>query len=337
MAANVDEGAPASLFARWVSRPRSPWLTVGIGVALVLAPAVATTLDGVLAEYVREGFWRLLLLPAVVVLYILIVAPILDRAERRVVEAFRPVVLVDDEEYERLVAEASRLSPIGEGLALGLGVVFGLWLGRSWVAGDSLFWTKLYLPLSAALMFGLLGWTIYAAVAGTRLIAELHRQPLRFDLFDPRPFQPIGRQSLANALVFVGGVVLATLLGLSWESFFAWQNWIVLFLLMLVPVVVFFLSMRDTHRVLATEKRRELEAMQQRIVGASRTLVARFDAGEDGSRLAAEINALVIYEERLKEVQTWPYDTATLRTLFFSVILPAGAAIVQGVFRIWYE
>ena len=43
--------------------------------------------------------------------------------------------------------------------------------------------------------------------------------------------------------------------------------------------------------------------------------------------LGAEINALVAYETRLQAASTWPYDTAMLRTLFFSVIFPAVAAL----------
>jgi hypothetical protein len=107
-------------------------------------------------------------------------------------------------------------------------------------------------------------------------------------------------------------------------------------LLMLVPVVVFFLNMRPTHRVLAAEKKRELAVVQRNILLACRALMARIDAQEGTGTLGAEINALVVYEERLRAASTWPYDTAMLRTLFFSVIVPGIAALVRVIAEIMF-
>jgi hypothetical protein len=35
-----------------------------------------------------------------------------------------------------------------------------------------------------------------------------------------------------------------------------------------------------------------------------------------------EYNALIAYEARLRTVSTWPYNTAMLRTIFFSILAP---------------
>ncbi len=110
-----------------------------------------------------------------------------------------------------------------------------------------------------------------------------------------------------------------------------WRNWLLYSLLALVAVLIFFLNMRPTHRVLAAEKKKELEAVQERILLACRALMVRFDTEERTGTLGAEINALVAYEKRIQETSTWPYDTAMLRTLFFSVIFPAIAALARIV------
>jgi hypothetical protein len=333
MSTETGEKPSGSLYARLISRQRSPWITAGIGLLLILIPVGAAYLDGVLGELFSLWHWRPLFLEPVVTIYILIVAPILARKETDAIKALRPQVLLDDARFDRLVAEASQISPIGEGIAFGAGAVFGLWVGRVWISDIDLFWLTLYLPLSASLMFGLLGWTIYYAVAGTRLIAAIQRQPLRIDIFDTKPFEPVGRQSLAAALVFVGGIALGMLFGLGADGIFAWQNWVMFACLAVVPVLIFFLSMRDTHRVLTAEKKRELEAVQQRILASCRILMAHTDADESTSTLAAEINALVAYEARIQAAQTWPYNTTMLRTLFFSAILPGGAAIIRAFFE----
>jgi hypothetical protein len=321
----------ASLWARLIGRLSRPWVAVGIGIVLILALLTAAYLDGLLDDLLSQGRWRLMLSPAAVIVYILAVSPIVERAEAAVIDALRPLVQIDDDAFERLVVEASRVNPLGELIAMGLGAIFGLWLGGLWLSDSNAFWLKLVLAPSAGLMFGLLAWTIYAAVAGTRFIAELHRQPLHFDIFDTKPFWSVGRQSLTIALVFVGGIVLSMVFGLGEENILDWRNWLIYALIALVPILVFFLNMQPTHRALAAEKGRELEAVQSKILLACRTLMARIDVGEDTGTLGAEINALAAYEERLQGTSTWPYDMVMLRTLFFSVIFPGVAALVRVI------
>ena len=50
-----------------------------------------------------------------------------------------------------------------------------------------------------------------------------------------------------------------------------------------------------------------------------------------------DISALIAYEERLQAARTWPYNTAMLRTLFFSIIVPAGLALANIVFAALFE
>ena len=53
--------------------------------------------------------------------------------------------------------------------------------------------------------------------------------------------------------------------------------------------------------------------------------------------MGSEINALVAYEERLKATSTWPYDTAMLRTLFFSVIIPGVATLARVISEMSFD
>lgn len=336
MSTETTEQPAASLYGRLIGRERSPWIIAGVAVLLLLAPVVAAYLDGALGEAVSEGYWRVTLLPGAVITYILALAPIMTRMEAGVIKAFRPIVQLDDDDFERLVHRASRLSPIGEVLAFGLGAAFGL-LGQRSDLEAGLSWLSLYLAVSIPSMLGLLVWTIYTAVVGTRLTAALHRLPLRVDIFDKKPFEPIARQSLVAALAFLGGTLLSLLFGFGLLSFTEWQNWFVYLLLLLVPILIFFLNMRDTHRVLAAEKKRELTAVQQQILTACRTLMDRKGADEDTGTLGAEVSALIAYEERVAAASTWPYNTAQIRTLLFSVIIPGGAAVGRAVMEMVFD
>jgi hypothetical protein len=323
-----------SLPSRLIGRPRSIWVTVGIGLLLFLFPLVVAYLSGVLDELLQSGHLRQLLLPSAILTYILVVSPIMERMQHGVLDALRPMVLIDDEAFDRLIAKASRINPVGEAVAFGAGAAFGLWLGVISFSDENLFWLGLCYTLLSGLMLGTLVWIIYGAIAGTKLTTELLRQPLQVDIFDIEPFEPMGRHSLTSSLVILGGVVLGILFGLAPETLYDWRNWILYGILALVSVLIFFLSMRDTHRVLATEKKRELDAVQAHILTACRALVQRLDAGEDTGRLGAEINGLVAYEKRVQAARTWPYNTTMLRTLFVSVVIPAGAAAAQAIFEV---
>jgi hypothetical protein len=88
---------------------------------------------------------------------------------------------------------------------------------------------------------------------------------------------------------------------------------------------------------LVAAKNRELEPVQQHIKRACRSLVERLDQGENSGTLAAEINALVVYEQRLQAARTWPYNTTMLRTLFFSVFIPLVTVLARLVAEILFR
>ena len=102
---------PTSLFERWIARPRFQWLRVGISVAVVAAPLVAAALDGVLADFFAEGLWRSMGLPSAIIVYILAVAGPMSAMETRVIRSFRPVILLTDEELDRVVHRAAPIKP----------------------------------------------------------------------------------------------------------------------------------------------------------------------------------------------------------------------------------
>ena len=325
-----------SLFSTLLGRRRPAWLTAAISVLLALIPVGAAWMDGNVAALLRDGTWRVALQAPAIIVYILIVSPLLERSADDVIAAYRPLLSLDDESYDLLVSEASRVTPTGEVLAFAAGIVLGA-LGQDWQMNEGSRWLGWYLAASIAIMLGFLGWTIYAAVASARLTRALHSQPLSVDIFDQQPFRTVGRQSLSIALVFIGGLALSTLLTLGRLDFLAWQNWIIYAVLTLVPLVLFFLNMRHTHRVLATEKRRELRKVEQHIIQASRALVQQMDAGANTGTLAADISGLATYADRLRATGTWPYDTAMLRTLFFSMIAPACMAVAKVAIQyLWW-
>jgi hypothetical protein len=314
---------PTSLFARVISRPLHPRLAVGVGLLLLLAPLAAAWLDGSLSELLATGRWRALLAPAAVILYIVIVAPRMDGMDTQVLHTLRSVTLVDDRTFDAIVAESSSLRPRNELLAMVVGA--GLGLALVLVQPDGV--VSLVMAawgITTILMYGLLGWTVYASIASTRLTSAILRQPLRINPLDTSPYETIGRQSLLLALIFVGGMTLSLLLSVQEVDVFRMPAfWLSFAPIALVPVVIFFLTMRPTHRVLFAAKKQALSAVRTRIEQASQDLMERLARQEEAGQLAHVTNALLAYEHRLVDARTWPYNTAMLRTLFLSVLVPA--------------
>jgi hypothetical protein len=90
--------------------------------------------------------------------------------------------------------------------------------------------------------------------------------------------------------------------------------------------------MRDTHRVLAAAKAKELDAVERNMLQACRLLMERIADDKNTGSLGPEINALVAYQDRVRAARTWSYDTAMLRTLFFSLIIPAAVELGKLIF-----
>ena len=313
-----------SLFDRWIAQPRRPWLLALIAVALLGAPPIAAALDGKLDQFLTAGAWRLWLYPTIIA-YILAVSPLLVRMDRAVTASFRLILEIPEEETERLYQTVGVPRPVGELRALAIGGLLGYL--SLWGAGEAVpdGWLEIVGIAEAVLMYAMLAWVIYLSLIGSRWMKVLHRQPLRVDPFDVTPFEAIGRQALMLALVFVGGITLSILfVGFRSENVRLAAFWLSYLPPALVPVAIFFLIMQPTHRVLSAAKTRELEAVRGHIVASCRALAQRIESGEETPALSQQVLALSTYERRLEQMPTWPYNTSMLRTLFFSVLVPAG-------------
>jgi hypothetical protein len=322
-----------SLYDRIISRPRPLLANLLISLLLLLAPVGAVIADGVWDEYLDWSRWRPMLTAPAVILYTLAISRWMASSEEKMLRAFRPVVQIDDQAYERLVRQAERINPTGEIIAIVLGMLAGIGISLPWLRGLDTFWLRLYVPVSLALMDGLLAWIIYGSITSTRLLSSLHRQPLKVDILDIKPFEPVGRYGLTFSLVFVGGIVLGMVFGLDVSNIRSWQSWAFYMPLLTIPIIVFFLNMRGTHRLLAAEKKHRLQVTAQKILEASRAIQQHLENDESLGELAQEYTALIAFETRLRFASTWPYNTSMLRTLFFTILLPL---LMRGISALFF-
>jgi hypothetical protein len=217
-----------------------------------------------------------------------------------------------------------------EWLALGMGAVAGPLLTRAaWPHYP--FWTTLYVILAAAIMFGLLSWTVYSSLSGTRLFSEANNPVEGINVFELAFLEPIGRWSLGVALSYVGGSTLS-LIFLPRPAMIAGTA-IAYTVLLLAPVLVFFLNMLGARRIVVAAKKRELRMVHDGLAAASEALKGEAAQGdpEEMSALLGQFSAWVAVEQRVKQVPEWPYTAGIRRGLALSLLVPIAVGVIQAL------
>jgi hypothetical protein len=322
---------PTTLLEELGERTRLSWpqLAAGVGLGLTLVAVGAAYLDGLLAGPFDADFWRSGMSAPVLVAYLLLIQPTVRRLRDGAIDAFRPLMPLDDDDFRRLLAEASIFNRRAEWVAVGIGVAGNLLLSRPWETLS--FWLTLYGMLGGGLLFGLLGFFIYSSLSGTRLFAELHSHAVDINVFDLGRLEPVGRWSLGIALAYVGGNTLSLLF--NTEPTLRIELIITYIPLILAPVLVFFLNMLSAHRLMAEAKQRQLKMVRDSLGAASQALEERAARGElEGMEaLLGSFTAWVAVEQRIEAVPDWPYTQSMMRRLAASVLVPVVALALQGL------
>jgi hypothetical protein len=330
----MDDGHSSTLFDRTVARRRPTWATVLLVLAVYLPALVAAASAG-LTDILTNPRSRSILTAPTAIAYILVITPIVWSMQSKVVRSLRPVILVDDQELARVVRRASSIPPLYEAAAIAVGLFFGFLISGG-IPGPGERWQGFVSAATTYVMLGLLGWLGLMSIVQTRVVNHLLRLPMRVDPLDITPFEAIGRQSLVLALAFVGGNTIGIFLGNYGSTVLTNPRfWLLFTPLFLIPVVVFFLNMVPTQRVLSQAKNSELAAVRGELRAAFRLLLERRQAGELNGGLSQDVNALVAYEQHLSEARSWPYNPAILRTLIFGVLVPITTMLARRVIEVY--
>jgi hypothetical protein len=319
------------LIERWFARmPRSGrWIVAALGLVLLLIPAMLAYLDGVGIARLFADYRALFIYP-VLIAYLLVACHLLQKTHESVAQALRPLMQLDEKTFTQAVERACRVSPRGELSALGVGMAMGLAINIVFEPMEPKpFLLELYSYPSRIVLWGAIGWAIFCAFAVTRLTNTLLRQPIRVEIFDLRPFQPIGRQSLWISVMFVGGMVLGLLSSNFAEEELRLEYLINNAVIIALIVAVFLVNTHNVHRVVAAMKKEQLESVEHHLARAYYRLEALIAENQDTYAVATELNALATSKQELKAIRTWPYNTEMLRTIFISIVTPLVVAIAR--------
>jgi hypothetical protein len=307
------------------------WQKVLLTLVLLGLPLLLAYLEGLLTSLPDEGTWRTVYFPTVTILYIIVVVPWVWRAEKEVVEGLRPLISKEPDTYDASAHKSWWRSSLGDWVAFGIGLLGGVLLFASSSHPDLYYWAVRYWAATLIIMYGALVWLSYAAMGSARWTALLHRYAQHKDPFNLTPFEPVGRQGLILAMIFVGVITLSLIFIYTRTMFLQWQGIIVYSILVLVTVSIFFTVMWPAHRILQRVKGQKIAGVQQLIGQSFSKLETLAKDGANTQPLTNEVQAWIMLEQRLKQTRTWPYDTEMLRTLFLSVLTPLFVTIVRAV------
>lgn len=260
------------------------------------------------------------------VFYFLALYHYLTRVGSRSLEAFRPLMEVDESEFARIEYELATL-PRGLGwLSIGIAVATEPNFFLSGQAfGDHP--PNTALPyFVAALSAAFFGATIFCLIVRSfrqlRMVHRLHARATNINLLKLEPAHAFSGLTARTGI----GLILLLVLGYLYTSPRFYSDWLVgAYLLLGSPAIVIFvvpvLGMRDR---LIEEKKRVLHATSDLLQSTTEKLENKIRVGDFSELQGMEtaIKALIRRREMLEKISTWPWDSVTVRSFASTLLLP---------------
>ena len=308
------------------------WTVTVVTAVLLLFLILATFLDGVINDLSTWRFWQNNLEGLVLIIYILAVHPFMWRFREQAIQAFKPLLSLEDDTFDRLAAEVATPKRRWEWISVIIGVGLALGLGQPWNLGwgPGELWWSVYQVIEGTLMNGLLAWLIYDTLAGAVRINRLSHRDLTLDIFDTELLTPIARWGLGISLGFVGGISLSLVFGTQ-DDLLRWQSITMYVILVCVTVLIFFLSMWSAHRAMAEAKKRKLVLARKQLAAISRELEDRTIQGQFSGieGLSFTVTSWATYQRLIQETPTWPFNAGIIRRLMASILVPAIVYLIK--------
>ncbi len=310
------------------------WTTSIIAIVLVLQFIVVTYVSDSTSRLVELEFLRQFLEELVLITFILAFYPFIWRLWNEALQALKPLLQLDDSAFAQLVVDISTWNRKREWIAVFVGVIFMLILNQpwtwSWESNNT--WLSAYSLEVAILVWGLLGWLVYSTLLGIMRINRISRLKLNLDIFNAGMLTPISRWSLSISAVFIGGISLS-LLFQTQEQLLTWNVITTYVILVTITLLIFFLSMRSIHSAMVEAKQQKLTLVRKHLTMATHEMENRAIDGqlEGISELSSTVAvaAWAAYEKSVQEASEWPFNTAIIRRLFASILIPASVYLLK--------
>lgn len=316
-----------------------PVIVVIVAIGLVIAGQLAEDLsDSAPLQMLPPEFWspRWTLIAAV--LYMLVIARVVDRTVQRSLPSLEGVLHMDPMAFRAYVHRLRPLDPRTNAILVAASalIVVGLFVGLGLdlpVTNDPVTNQPIFLPgnpVAAVLIlagYSVVGWAglglVFLTTRLGRALGELCREPIEVDVFDTTNLLPFG--NIAGALA-PAGVIVIFLLGLGMPA--TWLSWSVLVLAAVASLAALLLPLRGVHRQMSDAKDAVLANLNARIRHVYEAVDQHHVEPTEVPVLNARANTLIPLRKTVQETTTWPFaDTVA----FGRAILIASAPLIYTV------
>jgi hypothetical protein len=263
-----------------------------------------------------------------------------DSVSLSALSSFRPLLDIDEEQYNGLKYEFTNMPPRGVFLSgLFWGVVYLLltYLGyQSFYVAYELGSFLTAVVIATGLISYLTGSIIYYhSQRHLSLVNRTVRTAKKFNLFR---LDPVYAFSRVTSLIGASWMLMLTLTLLALPIRLATGLGLAIMAAqILFAIAAFVLPLWVVHRRLETEKLRLLAELNLRVESTIKLLHASLDDNklENSSHFSDAMASLSAEREVLNAVPTWPWRVGTLTGFLSAIVLPIAIFIIQFVIEKW--
>ena len=303
--------------------------TIGLLVAFLVGRAVFGGADNAAPNDLRIAVTQILITAYCATAY----AYVLMRARRNTRELSLAIPELPDQQaiVDRAGKHAKWILPligVASYLVIGIGVTNATtpgpaspWYWQGW--SYDVFWHR----VTTVVFVYWIGCFNYVVVVESTRLSEMSNSIETLDLLNLRPYQPLLRQGLANALLVFGMVAVLSLLGVEsryWPALIGF--WISFTVLAWIGLM---LPLRGLRRKFKAAKDKELE-------WCTKSLKASRDVLKSGSGDGLSIADTLAYKSMIENQRNWPFDNSILVRFSLYLLIPlvswlGGAFVERGV------
>lgn len=274
---------------------------------------------------------------SIIIAYIIPIFSFITSKSQEGLLELRPLLQLDDREFERAMTQLESSSRAQMALMLVLGGLAGF-IHMSFVRGSaSAVLTELFTSverftstLGAMLVWIIMTTVIFAVILQAVLFARLGAKHVNVCLLNARKLLPFARVSIFSSLAILGAVALFPLIGI--ESGLNLVEILPGAITALGPLIaIFFIPIWPIHRRLAAMKAQELDTINDMIEACLDTPVS----ADSEPRMLEKLTPLLAYRREIVGVFTWPFDIGNLTRLTIYLIIPpltwVAAALMENL------
>ncbi|MCC6458268.1 MAG: hypothetical protein IT328_25165 [Caldilineaceae bacterium] len=289
------------------------------------------------------GFTLLLAVDkAAYIVYYLALMHYLDGTAGRALSQFRPLLQADESDFARLHYELTTLPARSTLLAGGIGILITI-ISLQFAPADPILAQVVRQP-STQLAFlvgnAILAICVYHTIRQLGMVSRIHATVAYLNFYRRGPVYAFSRLTARTALGWILGISLglspriAPFLSTEHMSWF-WLLW-----LPIVPLaaLVFVLPLVGVHRLLAREKARLQDDVEQRVEAVLLRVHRQQDADKlgDVSELKTLLDTLLVEREMAAKLPTWPWQPGTLAGFGSALLLPLAIWLLQQLLMGWF-